>query len=119
MLPTTNTLYFDQEILIRTDKVFVSFSTTEIKRNIWQKYKISPYRRIYRGIFQSGSDITINNCNINLETRLEPTEIDWENLEVTSKIRYKRIVFTTFLTTLMLTMSFILIAWLSKFRLDT
>lgn len=80
MLPIINKFYFNQEMSIRTDKVFIAFESAEVKRAVWKKYKLPEWKRILLNMFTHSSNIAINGCHITFEQAVEPNEIIWENL---------------------------------------
>ena len=79
MLPIINKFYFNQEKSIRTDKVFISFESAEVKRAVWKKYKLTEWKRVLMNVFSLGSNIEINGCQIDFEQAVEPNEIVWDN----------------------------------------
>lgn len=118
MLPTINKFYFNQEKSIRTDKVFVSFESAEVKHAIWKKFKMAEWKSILLNVFSRGGNIQINGCSIGFEPIIEPNEIVWENLEVSSRSRYLLILAGNILTIFILCVSFGLIMWLSYLQLQ-
>lgn len=117
VLPFKNNINIGNERELRTDKIIVKFRTAEDRERFFKKYHVNLVTRAYQ-LLTGGSALSIAGVPLYVESLGEPEEMLWENLEVPLSYKLLMMAVNTFVSAVILGISFAIILMLTRAEND-